>query len=327
MPRPSVARPNAEESAAAVPAVAARLLDALCRADHPIGRRLTEQALADALGVSRSPVHKAMSFLEGLGALSSIPNRGFFVAQPSAKLRRLRLPDGAESDEAAYMNLAEDRLAGALPAESTESALMQRYRLTRLQVQRVLNRMAREGMVERKAGRGWMFRPLLGSVESHRESYRFRMIIEPAALLEPTFRIDKVGFERVRSEQLRMLDGGIEKWTTSERFRAGAEFHETLVGCSGNRFLIDALRNVNRLRRVIEYRTHGNSAQDRARLYRQCEEHLQLLDLVEAGERIEASYAMRRHLDVVGSVKTGDAQRHASARAPARPDRGIEVHL
>ena len=38
-------------------------------------------------------------------------------------------------------------------------------------------------MIERKPGPGWAFRPLLTSIESHRQSYRFRMVIEPAAIL------------------------------------------------------------------------------------------------------------------------------------------------
>jgi DNA-binding GntR family transcriptional regulator len=240
-----------------------------------------------------------------LGALGSEPNRGFFVAKDSAMLRDITVPNDAESDEANYMRIAEARLSGNLPDEVAESELMDRYDLTRLQVQRVLNRMAREGMADRKPGRGWVFRPVLSTVESHRESYRFRMIIEPAAIMEPTFRIDRSAFERARREQLLMLDSGIETWTASERFRAGAEFHETIVSCSGNRFLLEALRNVNQLRRVMEYHQHTASPRDRTRLVRQCLEHLHLLDLLEAGERMEAYHELRKHLDVVNNLKNG----------------------
>jgi DNA-binding GntR family transcriptional regulator len=318
--------PTDAPAAALPPALAARLLELLARAHHPVGHRLTEQALADALGVSRSPVRKALSYLETLGAVRSEPNRGYSVAREPARLRRLRVAGDDESDEAVYMRLAEERLAGALPAEVSETELMKRHDLKRLQVQRVLGRMAREGLVERKAGRGWAFRPLLSTVESHRESYRFRMIIEPAALLEPTFRIDRAAFARVRREQEQMLDGGIETWSAAERFRVGAEFHETLVACANNRFLLDALRNVNRLRRLIEYPGHTKAPQQaRERLHRQCREHLHLLDLIEAGERIEASFALRQHLDVVRVIKTGEPA--AAATRAAAADAKVEVHL
>jgi DNA-binding GntR family transcriptional regulator len=133
-----------------------------------------------------------------------------------------------------------------------------------------------------------------------------------------------------------MLAGGIESWSASERFRVGAEFHETIVAGSGNRFFLDALKNVNRLRRLIEYRQQTKSARDHERLHRQCEEHLRLLDLIEAGRRVQAAEMLREHLDVVGEIKTGrDAARNgrgASARgagrgANARDSGAIEVHL
>jgi DNA-binding GntR family transcriptional regulator len=280
-------------------AVAAGIVEFICRADLPVGQRLTEQALADELGVSRSPIRKALQYLESVGAVGSSPNKGFFLNQAVSELRRFAVPVDVDSDENMYLKVADDRLYGKLPEEVSEADLMERYELTRLQVQRILNRMGREGLVDRKPGRGWVFRPFLNSDTTYREGYRFRMIIEPAALLEPTFRIDKTSFARARREQKAMLDGGIEKWPRTELFRVGAEFHEVLVAAANNSFLLDALRNVNQLRRLLEYRANL----DRSRLYRQCEEHLMLLDLVEGGDRMEASYKMRQHLDVARSLK------------------------
>jgi DNA-binding GntR family transcriptional regulator len=326
--------PDASDERGAAPALgglapllAERLLENISRAGHPVGHRLTEQALADELGVSRSPVRKALQVLEAAGALGSHRNRGYFVALDSTGLRQLELPSSTQNDEAVYMRVADEQLRGELPPAVTETLLMQRYGLTRLQVQRVLNRMAREGMVDRKPGRGWVFRTLLSTVDAHRESYRFRMIIEPAALLEPTFRIDRPAIDKVRRDQHALLDRDVQTWTASERFRAGCEFHEVLVACSGNRFLIDALRNVNQLRRLVEYRHHTQSRHDHARLRRQCEEHLALLDLVEAGERIEASHRLRQHLDVVRVVKTGEPGGRVAHPTQALGDHGIEVHL
>lgn len=287
------------------PALADQVLALIRDQGLGVGDRLTEQSLCESLGVSRTPVRKALQYLESLGALVSVPNRGFSVARPLDDLRLMQVPTSDESDEAVYMRVVEGRLQGTLGEEITETELMAREGLTRLQVQRVLNRMAREHLVERKPGRGWVFRPILDSVNAHRESYRFRMIIEPAALLEPGYRVDAALFAKVRRQQQQLLDGGVETWTAAERFRAGAEFHEALVAGCGNGFLIDALRQVNRLRRVIEYHSQTGSKQDRARMRRQCEEHLELLDLLEAGRHQEAADRLRRHLDVVGSIKTG----------------------
>ncbi|WP_205665266.1 GntR family transcriptional regulator [Caldimonas tepidiphila] len=311
-----------------VPVLAARVLEHIIASGHAAGDRLTEQSLADTLGVSRSPVRKALQYLETLGAVGSSPNRGFHVAREAAQLRKLQLPSDPVSDESIYMRIVEDRLTNVLDEEVSEAELMERYQLTRLQLQRVLNRMARENLIDRKPGRGWIFRPLLNSVDSHRESYRFRMIIEPAAILEPTFRVDRALFDKVRRQQLQLLEGGIERWTAAERFRAGADFHEAIVACANNRFLLDALRNVNQLRQVIEYHSQTGSKQDRTRLRRQCEEHLALLDLLEAGERMEAAHRLRQHLDVVRVIKTGEgAQGSESSSSRPVKAQSVEVHL
>jgi len=173
----------------------------------------------------------------------------------------------------------------------------------RLPLQRVLNRMARESMIERKPGRGWVFRPLLTSIESHRQSYRFRMVIEPAAILEPGYCVDIDELEKCRREQVELLAGGIERCTPAELFRAGVHFHETVVAGAANPFFLDALRTINQMRRVVEYGTKL----DRARLHRQCEEHLVLIDLLRKGERMEASQFLREHLNQARITKLGGA--------------------
>ena len=201
------------------------------------------------------------------------------------------------------MRVAHDWMNGLIEQEVTEADLMGRYALARLQVQRLLNTMARDGLVDRKPGRGWIFRRLLSSVESHRESYRFRMMLEPAAILEPGYSVDLAELERCRREQQDLLDGGIEQCTPAQLFQAGSHFHETVVAGCGNRFVLDALHNINQMRRIMEYGT----LLDRSRLHRQCEEHLQLIELLIRGERMEASQFLRQHLNTARITKVGDS--------------------
>lgn len=288
---------------ALIPTLARRIVEMIRRERYPVGHRLTEQALCDELAVSRSPVRKALQYLQETGAVTSEPNRGYQVAKPPSELGELELAPDPGSEETVYMRIANDRIQGALPDEIAEADLMTRYGLARLQVQRILNRMSREGMVDRKPGRGWIFRPLLSSVESHRESYRFRMIIEPAAILEPGYQVDLAELEKCRQEQIELLQGGIERCTSTELFRAGVHFHETVIAGANNQFLLDSLKTVNQMRRVVEYGTRL----DRARLHRQCEEHLMLIDLLVKGERMEASQFLRQHLNTARITKIGDA--------------------
>ncbi|MBG9388577.1 GntR family transcriptional regulator [Caenimonas aquaedulcis] len=295
--------PAPSRVSALIPTLASRIVELIRREDFPLGHRLTEQSLGEELGVSRSPVRKALQYLAGQGVVSSQPHRGFQLALPREKLARLDLAPVADSEDSTYLRIANDRIAGKLEQEVSEADLMARYGLARPAVQRILNRMAREGMVDRKPGRGWIFRPLLNDLASHRESYRFRMIIEPAAILEPGYDIDRAELEKCRREQLALLEGGPLRCNPAQLFQAGVHLHETLVAGAHNRFLLESLRTINQMRRVVEYGTRL----DAARLQRQCEEHLALIDLLARGERMEAAQFLRQHLNTARITKLGEA--------------------
>lgn len=51
-------------------------------------QRVNENALAQALGVSRGPIREACSSLAGMGLMEAIPNRGFFVRSLSEEEAR-----------------------------------------------------------------------------------------------------------------------------------------------------------------------------------------------------------------------------------------------
>jgi DNA-binding GntR family transcriptional regulator len=272
------------------------------------GAHLIEQNLADAFRVSRSPIRKALALLADQGVLLRESNRGYFLKALPTHAARAPLHRSAATDEEPYFRIADDRLAGRLQDHVTETALMQRYGIARREMQRILHRMEKEGWVERKAGRGWIFAGLSDSVEAHEDGYRFRMLIEPAALLEPKFRIDRTEFEQCRRDQQMLLDGGFFKVSRARLFELGSNFHETLVGFSGNRFLLDALKRVNSMRRLLEYRAHL----DRPRLLGQCHEHLELLNLLETGSRQDAARFLRKHLDIARAIKTEPAGKSAN---------------
>ncbi|MEK7346644.1 MAG: GntR family transcriptional regulator [Pseudomonadota bacterium] len=295
------AEPSAAKVSPLIPTLATRIIELVRREGYAVGHRLTELALCDSLGVSRSPVRKALQFLEGKGVVSVAPNKGYQLAKAPEELTGHNFSEASVSEEEMYLRIANDRIRGELADEIAEADLMVRYNLQRLQVQRILNRMARESMIDRKPGRGWIFRPLMSNAESHRESYRFRMIIEPAALLEPGYQVDIQELEKCKREQLDLLDGGIERATPAELYRAGVHFHETMISGAHNRFLLDSLRNINQMRRIVEYGTRL----DRSRLHRQCEEHLLLIDLLVKGERMEASNFLRQHLNTARITKVG----------------------
>ncbi|MEJ8473287.1 GntR family transcriptional regulator [Roseibium algae] len=62
-----------------------RIRDAIITGDLPLGQKLSEQRLADMLGISRSPVHDALAILQAEGLVNILPKRGSFVFTPDFK--------------------------------------------------------------------------------------------------------------------------------------------------------------------------------------------------------------------------------------------------
>lgn len=276
--------------------IAKQIIELIASERLPQGAHLPAQWLADRLNVSRSPVNEALSLLHEKGLVSREPNRGYFLAQPVGASPAQIVDSIGIAHEApaatVYFQVAEDRLRGRLPEAFSELQLRRRYNLTPAQAQGLLTRMAGEGWVQKKPGYGWEFSPMLTTPESLLQSYRLRLALEPAALLEPGYRLDPQKIARCKAAELHLLKGGIETATADELHARGVFFHETLVEGSGNPFFVDTIRRVNRVRRLLSYR----AMQDRRRYKQHCKQHLQVLDLLEHERNEEASVAMREHL-------------------------------
>jgi DNA-binding GntR family transcriptional regulator len=276
--------------------IPARIVELIQADALPVGSHLPAQRIADRLRVSRSPVNDALALLQGKGLLRREPNRGYFVARAVDRPAhvvvdelRLARPDATLR---AYHRIAEDRLQGALPDEFPGSLLRKRYRLTPVEAETVLARIAGEGWAEKKAGYGWRFLPMLTTPDSLLQSYRMRLALEPAALLEPRYRLDPAVLARCRAAEVHLLAGGIETDTPEQMHDRGVRFHESLVEASGNAFFIDAVKRVNRVRGLLSHR----SMRDRKRYREHAGQHLRILELLEHERNDEASQALREHL-------------------------------
>jgi DNA-binding GntR family transcriptional regulator len=255
------------------------------------GTRLSERSLAEQFRVSRSPVREALKKLEENAIVLKQQEGGYVVgnAPPEAD----DMSDEASSrEEEIYLQVAQDRLAGELPERFTESQMMRRYGVTRAVLNNILRRMMQEGWAERLMGHGWAFLPTLSSSEAYNQGYRLRIVLEPAALLEPGYLLNEKELRRCLQEQQALLDGGIESASPAHIFDANSRLHEVIAGFSGNAFIVDALRRVNRLRRLMEYKKDVN----REASARRCREHVRLIELLLSDKREEAADYLRLHL-------------------------------
>lgn len=280
--------------------LAPQVIDMVRARSMRAGEPLREQTFAQALGVSRSPIRRVFALLAEWDLATQEPNRGYFLKQDAGEIQASAFPLASDPFEDFYLRVVDDILAGEIPTHFFEAQLLRRYDVPRGQLLKVLNRLAGEAMVERKPGQGWELKDFVHNTKAHIQSYRFRMAIEPAALLEPGYQVNQAAFANARQQQQALIDGGINTLSRAQLFQIGAQFHELIVQCSGNVFFIDALRQQNQLRRFMGYKANI----DRSRLVTQCQEHIQLLDLIESGRREEAAQFLWRHLDEVGRLKT-----------------------
>ncbi|KXU94293.1 GntR family transcriptional regulator [Caballeronia megalochromosomata] len=263
------------------------------REDLSYGDRLAESVLAEKIGTSRTPVNTALHHLVSLGVVVYDANRGFFMAKSARDLTDIASQFFDEPEEPLYLKIAEDRLARRLPDVISEADLMRHYDVSRSALRRVLSLMQEEGWLERQVGHGWQFMPMIDSVEAYEESYLFRAAIEPTGVLSPTFSADRAELNELTRRQQYIVDGGYLSMNSIELFEENSAFHETIAKWSGNRFIAQSVRRMDRLRRLVEYR----QAKARKPRKEQAVEHLAILDAIAQHDLLRAAALLRDHIE------------------------------
>ncbi|HVH82169.1 MAG TPA: GntR family transcriptional regulator [Stellaceae bacterium] len=278
-----------------IPTLAHGIAEYIRAEQLPPGTRLSGRKLAALFRVSRSPIERALQLLEQHQVVSTSNQAGGYAigsAAASASLQALGAKTESE-DERLYLRLADDHTAGKLPERTSENELIRRYGVSRAAIVRVLLRAAAEGWAERLPGRGWTFIPLLTSGLTYEQICRYRIVVEPAAMLEPTFVLNQPAIESCRAEQVALVERAGPDLSPVEVFESGSRFHQVVLSCSQNRFFINGLAQANKVRRLVEYRKTLGSRNWLER----CREHARIAELLLSGAREEASALMRRHLE------------------------------
>ncbi|EXJ12604.1 GntR family transcriptional regulator [Nitrincola nitratireducens] len=284
--------------------LARQLLQEVLTGQRRLGERLNVKIISEEYKVSRTPVNAALVELERMKIVYREPNKGFFVCEvlPEDVNEWSESPILSEADP--YHCLANDWLRDSIPETVTEQLIRERYSITKSKAIDIMNRAMREGWAERNAGYGWHLLAVAKTTEAFSELYRFRMAIEPAALLEPTFTLNRQVINEQRSIQNRILSAPEGTFTDEQILGFGALFHEELIKLSGNPYFLMALQRVNKMRKLMEYKAKVN----RDRIVANCTEHLEILDLLEEGKIVEASYALRQHLSATLNRKASHTQ-------------------
>jgi DNA-binding GntR family transcriptional regulator len=250
-------------------------------------------------------VRAALALLTQRGLLERRDQRGYFVAQGLESADHAVAVETPES--ALHDAILRDRFSKRLDAEVTAAHLARRYRASRALVLRVLARLQKDGVVERALGQRWVFLPALDSLRSQEDSHRFRLILEPAAFLQPGFALDARRIRDLKAALAELSQQDARRFDLKRAVETDIAFHEAIADACNNRFLADAMRQQSRLRRFAT----TSMQVPPARLIESCREHLAILEAAEAGDVNRAAELMREHLAASLRARPGFVNRGA----------------
>lgn len=255
--------------------------------ERAVGQRLNEVDIAEWLGVSRTPVREVLRALERQGVLAYEPRRGFEI------LRSLDPDPGDAGDSSDLLDerVMREMALGTLKSVISERALLQRFAVPKGFLNSTLRRLMRDQLAEPSPGRGWVFADV--GPEALKDGYRFRQIVEPAAILSDGYAVDSAAMARLDSDHEAAI-AKIDAFDRRALFELDAQFHLAIADGAGSRPLADAIRRQNNIRRVAEYM--GFVRLDRIR--QSMIEHRGIMAALLGGRRQKAATLMRLHLDV-----------------------------
>ncbi|MBO7910008.1 MULTISPECIES: GntR family transcriptional regulator [Vibrio] len=257
------------------------------------GSSLNESSLAQQFEVSRSPIRAVLKHLSAQGITKVVPYKGSVLQTDAADIEI----SGQDNDqqprqEKLYLRVLMDLFFSELGQSFSEKDLQQRYDANRGEMQSVLRLLENDGIFRRSPGYKWQLDGVLNTLERHTESYRCRLIFEPAGLLEPTWILDGSDLEGCQERHVQAITNP-ESVNASQLFSLSAEFHEQLAACSGNRFLLSTMQQHNRLRKATDL----VSMHIQSSVIKSCQRRLEIIELVLEGNNHVASTKLAQLLE------------------------------
>lgn len=297
------------------------ILNWIVENDLPVEHHLKELQLCDVLKLSRSPIRRALALLADRSIVERRPSRGYFLSVSGRELSQSPPILPPSSADELYRIISTAWFNGELPEVVSTAELRRRFGDGEPDVIRVLERLADDGVIVRQSGKGWRLGANLASEQSFLDSYEFRAVIEPAAILLPSFRLDRPLAALSRRRHEAILGDGIRA-SVKTMVDADLEFHRLIALSCGNQFFEQAILRGNALRRLTEILTTPESD----RLLISSREHMSILDTIESEKFEVAAALMRDHLTVSRAYSPNfvnkPSRRHAAAGARIRANRG-----
>lgn len=273
------------------------------------GDHMPEQAIAEACGVSRTPIRSAFKILETKNILLWKEEEGYFLAKGAQDGLNDATVASGDLEQGLFNRILADRAARRISDVQSVSALARRYSASRIEVLNALKILSRDGIVSQLPGSAWAFQPLLDTPRAIAESFAFRLTLEPLAILTPGFALDPARASAMRA-QMRAFQGLLDGRLVGFQ-RLDIDFHVMIAESSANRFVQGALMAHHRLRRMSQ----KEAAPPPFRQRQAMDEHLDILDSLERNQLELAADQMVLHL------------RRSGIRRPETAGRGMSPLL
>ncbi|WP_028299634.1 GntR family transcriptional regulator [Oceanospirillum beijerinckii] len=256
------------------------------RSEHlSAGYRLKEAELAQRLGVSRTPIRAALLYLQEHQLVRSLPYRGFELLVDSSELTEPeKNTEQPPVEEKVYLRVLVDLFFQELTESFSEKEFQLHYQLSRHSGRNLLQQLENDGLLSRGQGYKWQVNPSLNSLQHHYESYRCRLMFEPAALLEPQWQLNRSALKQLQSRHQAIIEQN-NPIPAKILFQLSADFHEQLIACSGNRFLLQMMQQHNRLRKATDL----ISMQFKSSPVKACQRRLNIINSLLIGDNKDAA--------------------------------------
>ena len=174
-----------------------------------------------------------------------------------------------------------------------EQQLAMLFDCSRTIVREALTRLSTRGIVTVSARRGWYV--IEPSEDEAREAFEARRVIE-LGLLHQLKSVDKAAVRQLKAHLQREKAALAGSDVGARSFLLG-DFHVCLAECLGNSLLADTLRDFTARTTLIAmlYQSSHDAAQS-------CEDHVRIVDALEAGDIARAEALMSEHIGTVQSA-------------------------
>ncbi len=166
------------------------------------------------------------------------------------------------------------------------------YNISRSPVREAIQLLEKEGFVVRNYKKSAIVAPF--NAKDYINLTNFRYIIEPAAAGYAAVRATDKDLAQLESYALQ-IEGAYNSGDYKSMLDTEDKFHEYIVICSKNRYLISAYKSVRQ--QIKKYRIYTTS--DNTAYYFIVNEHYIILDSIRFGNKDTAECASKRHISLI----------------------------